>query len=262
MGTSGFTVATMSNSRSKNKQAIRQYRSDKRVIRSILDEWDPILVYFFNDPTPEDLPDYYEYQEEGYDYLVQSILRLLHDRLSHEDLCDRMSTTLEPYLGLNDIGARKIDSLVQGVLGWWSQRQLVTRGPSRRQFSTPRDPYATCPTCEGNGEILGRWNIFFGGTATTCPRCFGAKRIRRDDPYFRRRRYDREKQPDRRPINWDRELVGLWRDLPDVNPEIGGGNDIPLNSESDDAFLVRFVIVLFAALVVSIVLTVVLRLTM
>ena len=108
-------------------------------------------------------------------------------------------------------------------------------GPVDLRRSDIRTEYRTCPTCEGNGEILGRWHIFFGGTATTCPRCSGAKRIRSDDPYFWRRMYAREKRPDRQPMNWDRELVGLQRDLPDLNPDIGG-NDIPQDNSGDDVF--------------------------
>ena len=47
-----------------------------------------------------------------------------------------------------------------------SKKSLPTKKPH------PGNKWVECPTCNGAGEIIGRWNTILGGELTRCPRCF------------------------------------------------------------------------------------------
>ena len=104
------------------------------------------------------------------------------------------------------------------------------RMPRRKPFPRrkPRNGYRwqLCPTCDGTGEVIGRWRSELGGKRTRCPSCFRAGWV--EDPIRRtpKKSVDRAIEPTdegnpstetmwdwlRKPID-EEELSGSPQDL-------------------------------------------------
>ena len=80
-----------------------------------------------------------------------------------------------------------------------------------------------CPTCEGRGNIMSRWDTIQGGKLTRCPTCFGKGKVDQNHPLLKKSIAPviPTKQPESETLDWDTQLSDIDVTLPDkVEPKI------------------------------------------